>query len=190
VLTLHVAIPVDQAGIPLPAHTNPPPWDPVSSKPSFAPFEDRLSFDWAHYHIIECGSSEAKIAKGLDLWLAAKVQGAGTPDCEGIPWSCADELYSTVDEIQAGGAPFKTVYFQYSGPLPTNPPKWMTEKYELCVRDTRQVIKNTLSTSDFANEFNPQPYRQFHSNDDRMYSNLLSGDWAWREAVSHLFLLQ
>ncbi|KAH6868892.1 hypothetical protein BKA70DRAFT_1211207 [Coprinopsis sp. MPI-PUGE-AT-0042] len=176
------ATPVDREGNTLPAYTNPPPWDPVPTENPWTPFEDRLSFDWAHYHVIECGSSEAKIAKGLDLWMAAKIQGAGTHDCEGLPWSSADDLYSTVDEIQAGSAPFKTVYFQYSGPLPSNPPKWMTQKYELCVRDTRQVIKNTLATANFANEFDTQPYRQFHSNADRIYSNLLSGDWAWNEA--------
>ncbi|KAH6869449.1 hypothetical protein BKA70DRAFT_1379649 [Coprinopsis sp. MPI-PUGE-AT-0042] len=56
------------------------------------------------------------------------------------------------------------------------------KKYELCVRDTHQVIKNTLSTADFEKEFDTQPYRQFHSNADRIYSNLLLGDWAWQEA--------
>ncbi|KAH6916719.1 hypothetical protein BKA70DRAFT_1091373, partial [Coprinopsis sp. MPI-PUGE-AT-0042] len=139
-------------------------------------------FDWAHYHVVECGSSEAKIKKGLDLWLAAKVQATGDPECEGLPWASAQELYETVDEIQAGDAPFKTVHFRYSGPLPSNPPNWMTEEYELCVRDTRQVVHNTLATADYANEFNPHPYRQFHSNRDRIYSNLLSADWAWKEA--------
>ncbi|KAH6904373.1 hypothetical protein BKA70DRAFT_1193076 [Coprinopsis sp. MPI-PUGE-AT-0042] len=176
------ATPVDCDGNTLPEYTNPPPSDSSPSEHPFAPFEDRLSFDWAHYHTVECGSSEAKINKGLDLWLATKVQATGNPDCEGLPWSSTQDLYKTVDEIQAGSAPFTTVHFQYSGLLPTNPPKWMTQKYDLCLRDTRHVIKNTLSTTDYAKEFNTQPYQQFHHNDDRMYSNLLSGDWAWREA--------
>ncbi len=37
------------------------------------PFEDRLAFDWAHYHFVELQSSEREINKGLDLWLAAVV---------------------------------------------------------------------------------------------------------------------
>ena len=52
------------------------------------PFEDRLAFDWAHYHFVELQSSEREINKGLDLWQAAMVKaGNDTP----LPWSSVEE---------------------------------------------------------------------------------------------------
>ncbi|KAF4612586.1 hypothetical protein D9613_012721 [Agrocybe pediades] len=90
---------------------------------AYHPFEDRLAFDWAHYHFVQLQSSERKINRGLDLWLAAQVKaGIDSP----LPWSSAQEMYSTIDEIQEGDAPFETVHFQYAGILPPNPPSWMT----------------------------------------------------------------
>ena len=59
----------------------------------------------------------------------------------------------------------------------------MTETYELCCRDTRQVLLQQLATSDFKDKFNLTPYQQFNTSGKRVYSNLMSGDWAWKQAV-------
>ncbi|KAH6908107.1 hypothetical protein BKA70DRAFT_1104154 [Coprinopsis sp. MPI-PUGE-AT-0042] len=175
------ARPVSQTGEFLPKYTNPPPRQRLSQP--FDAFLDRLAFDWAHYHFVECASSEAKINKGLDLWLAAKVQATGDPNCTGLPWSCAADMYATIDEVQVGHSPFYSVEFKYNGPLPRNPPAWMMQSYELYVRDVRAVVHSMLDTPDFENQFNSTPYRQFRTKSrDHVWSNLLSGDWAWIEA--------
>lgn len=120
------------------------------------------------------------------MWLAAKVQGTGTSHCDSLPWSSVEELYNTIDNIQVGAAPFETVEFKYNGPLPSTPPAWMTQTYKLSVRDSRTVLHHQLATSAFATQFNMRPYQQFQvSSRDRVWSNLLSGDWAWDEAVSN-----
>jgi len=54
------------------------------------PFNDRLAFDWVHYHFVELQSSEQKINKGLDLWLAAQLK-AG--DDSPLPWASTQEMY-------------------------------------------------------------------------------------------------
>ena len=59
----------------------------------------------------------------------------------------------------------------------------MTETYELCTRDSKILLHHQLATTDFANTFTPRPYRQFDHRGDRVWSNLMSGDWAWKEAV-------
>ena len=144
------------------------------------PFEDRLAFDWAYYHFTELQSSKREINKGLDLWLAAKLKaGDNTP----LPWSSPEEMCQTINSIQEGDAPFKTIHFKYSGPIPPNPPNWMTEMYELCTRDSEILLHHQLATTDFANTFTPRPYHQFDHRGDRVFSNLMSGDWAWKEAV-------
>lgn len=92
-------------------------------------------------------------------------------------------MYATIDSIQEGDAPFKTLRLRYNGPLPAEPPRWMTETYELCTRDSRVVLHHQLATTGFADQFNYKPYRQFDNQGDRAWSNLMSGDWAWNEAV-------
>jgi hypothetical protein len=150
------------------------------------PFEDRLAFDWAHYHFVELQSSEPEINRGLDLWLAATLK-AG--DDVPLPWASAADMYATIDAIQEGDAPFTTIKFKYNGPLPpSNPPRWMTETYELCTRDSRVLLHHQLATTDFKDKFNYKPYRQFNHKGDRVWSNLMSAEWAWKEAVSHHYL--
>lgn len=162
------------------------PTAPLNDAGLYEPFEDRLAFDWAHYHFVELQSSERKIHKGLDLWMATKLKcGDESP----LPWASASQMYGTIDEIQAGDAPFSTVKFRYNGVLPENPPNWMTTDYELCTRNSRKLLQNQISTTDFADNFDYRPYRQFDHSGDRVWSNLFSGDWVWNEAVSFVFIL-
>ncbi|KAF6763988.1 hypothetical protein DFP72DRAFT_873930 [Ephemerocybe angulata] len=177
-------VPVNKDGIPLPEYTKAPPAEELDPNNPWYPFEDRLGFDFAHHHLFEARSSKSKINKGLDFWRAAQIQALQRVDKDAshIPWTSADHLFQTIDQIQQGNAPFTTVLFKYTGELPENPPSWMTETYELCVRDARQVIHNQLATTEFASQFNAAPYRQFLPNGERVWSNLMSGDWAWRQA--------
>ena len=145
------------------------------------PFQDRLAFDWAHYHFIELQSSESKINRGLDLCMAAtlKCGGGSSP-----PWPSAQEMYSTINAIQEGNAPWKTIKFKYNGPCPPTPPKWMLETYELCTWDLRILLHQQLVTTNFSDKIDYVPYRQFNAKGDRTWSNLMSADWAWKQAVS------
>ena len=82
----------------------------------------------------------------------------------------------------------KTYYIQYQGPRPPGiPPKWMTEKYVLCARDSRQVLQHQLATTQFKGKINLVPYRQFDGKKQRVWSNLMSADWAWSQAVCTAF---
>ena len=165
------------------------PDSPSTTPNPWAPFNSRLEFDFAYYHYVDRKSPKSAINKGLDLWLASKLDAVKSDTCEPLPWGNAEAMYSTVDKIQEGVAPFQTVYFQYKGPLPPNPPTWMTTKFELCVRDARQVLREQLRNKAFDGQFNPAPYQQYDSQSQRVFSNLMSGDWAWREAVRLLRLL-
>jgi Plavaka transposase len=142
-------------------------------------------FDWAHYYFVELQAPEKKIEKGLDLWLAAKLAaGDSTP----LPWSSATEMYATIDSIQEGDAPFETISFKYSGSLLPNPPHWMMETYKLCMHDARLLLHNQLRTTDFKDQINLRPYRQFNHQGNHVWSNLMSGDWGWNEAVRYIYI--
>ncbi|KAJ7500565.1 hypothetical protein B0H11DRAFT_2155527 [Mycena galericulata] len=145
---------------------------------SWFPFESRTEFDFAHFHFVEVQSSAGQINSALDLWTAQVLQYGGTS-----PWRGAKDLYDTIDTIQHGDAPWKVYKLRYSGPRPPGlPPKWMTEEYELCARDCRTVLHRQLATPDFQDKIDYAPYRQFNAKGKRVWSNLMSGDWAWKQA--------
>ncbi|RXW15125.1 hypothetical protein EST38_g10733 [Candolleomyces aberdarensis] len=121
------------------------------------PFSNRLEFDFAHYHYVELETSESKINKALDHWRAATIAALGANSCSAdtasAPWRTADELYATIDAIQVGGAPFKTVHLRYNGPMDENPPSWQTDNFEFCLRDARLALQQQLQNPEFATQF-------------------------------------
>jgi hypothetical protein len=152
----------------------------------WAPFDDRLSFDWAQYHYVKLQSSKHEINEGLNLWLAAIIKNKSNGD---VPWNSAEELYNTIDSIQAGNAPWKAYKFRYTGPKPDGiVPQWMEQEYELNTRDILAVVKQQLATLEFNGKFDYVPYQEFGPDGERMWSNLMSGHWAWKEAVRSFYL--
>ncbi len=102
---------------------------PVDAKPDnvYAPFEDRLAFEWADQHYVKLQASSRAIGCGLDLWGAALAKGGFGGD---TPWRNTEEMYETIDSICAGDAPWTTYTFQYNGPKPNGTvPKWMEQTY-------------------------------------------------------------
>lgn len=168
-------------------------FDPQTPPPStlvdppenvWAPFRDRLEFDWAYYHYVRLQSSKSEILEGLDLWRAAVIKHCSEHLADAIPWRNADDLYQTIDCIQDGDAPWRCYKFIYSGPKPVNPPRWMEEAYELNARDVLLVLEQQLDTPDFHGEADYAAYMEFNANGDRVYSNIMSAHWVSREAVS------
>ncbi|KAF8809249.1 hypothetical protein BYT27DRAFT_7222511 [Phlegmacium glaucopus] len=140
---------------------------------------NRLEFEWAEHYYVELEASVKKIHHGLDLWQAVMAREGSS---RSVPWKAAEDLYHTIDAIQAGHAPWKTFTFKYAGPKPPIPPQWMLEEYELNVRDVLVVLEEQLGTSEFEGEFDYTPYQEFNSSNERVYSNLMSGQWAFQQA--------
>lgn len=121
-----------------------------------------------------------EINTALDLWTAQVLKYG-----DAAPWRRAQDLYDTIDAIQHGDAPWKVYKLRYTGPLaPGLPPKWMTTEYELCARNSRTVLHQQLGNVDFKDKIHYAPYRQFDAKGRRVWSDLMSGDWAWKQAVS------
>jgi Plavaka transposase len=59
----------------------------------------------------------------------------------------------------------------------------MEETYELNTRDALFLLEQQIATSEFDGQIEYVPYQEFDTNGDRIYSNLMSGDWAFPEAV-------
>ncbi|KAJ7673067.1 hypothetical protein DFH06DRAFT_1358827 [Mycena polygramma] len=144
----------------LPQYSPPPPFASLDGQApnSWEPFESRTEFDFAHFHFVEEQSSAA-------------------------PWKNAAALYAAIDSIQHSDAPWKVHKIRYQGPRPAGtPPQWMTETYELCSHNIRTVLHHQLATADFKDKINYSPYRQSNAQGKRVWSNLMSGEWAWQQA--------
>jgi hypothetical protein len=89
----------------------------------------------------------------------------------------------SIDAINHGDSPWKVYHIRYQGPMPAGtPPKWMTEDYKLCTRDSCQVLLQIVS-SHFKDSINLTPYCQFDGDGQHSWSNLMSADWLWKQAV-------
>ena len=105
-----------------------------------------------------------------------------------MPWNSAKELYDTIDSIQASNTPWKTYNFTYKGPKPDGAaPQWMEQEYELNMRDILAVVEQQLATSEFDGKFDYTPYQEFGPNGERVWLNLMSGHWAWKQGVSSFY---
>ncbi|KAH9029569.1 hypothetical protein EDB85DRAFT_2074436 [Lactarius pseudohatsudake] len=148
------------------------------------PFGGRVEYEWAHYHYVHLQSSADNIQRGLDLWRATVMRYQTNHDsCNGVPWRSAAEMYGTIDSISAGGVAWTTYQLSYSRPQPTGTlPRWMQDTYELNVRNVLSVFEEQLASKEFEGKFEYMPYEEYDKKGSRIYSNLMSGNWAFREA--------
>ena len=107
------------------------------------------------------------------------------------PFLSHSDLYNKINPIPIGGGPWQSASFKYDGPHPDGVeiPKWMENKYEIWFRDPRLLFKNMLANSEFAGFFDYSLYQQFDDKGNRWYEHLMSGNWAWMQAVSTLLVL-
>ncbi|KAK1222162.1 hypothetical protein PQX77_015008 [Marasmius sp. AFHP31] len=175
------AMPCDSTGNDIPPGSPPPGKQraspgPATSNPWY-PFEDRSSFDFARFHFVQAQSSESQINQSLDI-IQARLLRHG--DC--APWPNARALYAAIDDIREENTTWQTYHITYAGKRPKFAPLWMRQRYTFSIRNSQQVIREQLKTEEFKNKFNYTPYCQFSPQGERIYSNLMSGTWAWDQA--------
>ena len=141
----------------------------------WAPFADRQQFETAEFLFKRAQMSAGNIDQLLELWTASG----------DAPFVNHTDLYETIDAIPIGGVPWQSFSVTYNGLRPgTNVPPWMEQTYEVYFRDPRQIFLNMLANPTFAGDFDYMPMQEFGSNGSRRYEHFMSGDWAWKHAVS------
>lgn len=120
--------------------------------------------------------SQADIDTLMRLW--ATTVSDGCP-----PFQNHQEMLATIDAIKLGDIPWQTFSARYSGDVPSeNPPDWMLKEYTVCFRDPLSVVRSMISNPDFNGQFDYAPYTE-HEDGKRRWSDVMSGDWAWKQAV-------
>jgi Plavaka transposase len=104
------------------------------------------------------------------------------PDTE-PPYVDAKDMYNQIDEISFGDSPWKSFEVEYSGHIEdNNPPAWKTATYEVWHRDPLRVMENQIGNPDFSKEMD-YAAKQVFKDGKRQYTDLMSGNWAWDQAV-------
>lgn len=113
----------------------------------------------------------------LHLWAASMREG------DDPPFANHGDLYDTIDAIPHGGVPWSCFSIRFAGDVPEEePPPWMVADYDVWYCDPRAVIQNQLANPDFKGEIDIAPLQEFKAGGERVWSNFMSGNWAWQQA--------
>ncbi|KAH9855876.1 hypothetical protein C2E23DRAFT_723172 [Lenzites betulinus] len=177
----HVGTPCTPNGLPLPPNTPPLPRQRPPHT-DYSPFDNRAHFECADFLFRKEQMSGGKIDALMDILNAFNQQAAGGA---GAPFTDANDLYETIDQIPLLDVPWWSFSVSYTGPRPDREedvPKWMKQEYVVWYRCPDKVLKAQLGNPDFKGEMDWSPKRVYNKKGQREYQDLMSGDWCWEQA--------
>lgn len=120
----------------------------------------------------------------MKLWSRTLV-----PHNDEAPFTSHRDLYNLIDALP-GGPPWEsfTVSHDSGGEFdaegqPSDHPSWMNADFEVWYRDPQGLVRDILANRSFADEFDYAPYHEY-DHGRHCFGDFMSGDWAWRQAVS------
>ena len=152
---------------------------PAKEQTDWTPFASRVGFKLTKLIFRDAELSHSHVDRLMDLWTASMIEVGGV-----APFASGEDLLDQIDQIKLGHVPWHSFTAAYSGDEPPSPdsPLWMREEYEVWFRDPREIVHNIIGNPEFSNSVDYIPYRDF-TNGKRRWSELMSGDWAWEQAV-------
>jgi hypothetical protein len=176
----------DEDGYTLPSQSGPPASfeDPDSLFP-FAGIEEMLLADFIYKKI---QISAGDISYLMTLWDSYQNRVVTNqfdhPDHIDPPFANSQSLYDTIDSIPFGDIPWEGFKVKYDGEIPNNAPSWMTSEYDVWYRNPLDVMEAQLGNPEFASciDYAPKEVKNA-GNGQRQYIDLMSGEWAWEQAV-------
>jgi Plavaka transposase len=130
--------------------------------------------------------SAGNINSLLTLWAASLAIHNDEP-----LFSNATQMYNIVDSTLLGNIPWESFSLQYNRIQPEDDiPSWMKVDYDVWFRNAHTLVHNMLSNPNFKSDFDVAPLQEHTANGTHCFCNFMSGNWAWKQAVSpqhHLF---
>jgi hypothetical protein len=153
----------------------------------WSPFEDQSSFEVATFEFVKRESSAGDIDEMLRLWSERSIAVTGQ---DTAPYKDHKHMYNVIDDISLGGASWSSYEINLSGDIDGHDDEpWARVSYILHAQDTLQVARGMLDNPDFDGHYDTRAYRRHIKNSsgkwERELSDVMSGQWAWRQSVSH-----
>ena len=119
----------------------------------------------------------------VDTLLNVNIRTGGRP-----PFSNHKELCAIIDGLDVGDVPWESFMVEYDTKAVNIiniswRPKWMSDMHEVFFHDPRRIVREMLANPSFKGSMDFKPYRAFDQDGSRRYEHLMSGDWAWNQAV-------
>jgi hypothetical protein len=132
----------------------------------------------------------SKISDLMDVW-AAYQQSLGLDPTHGPPFSSLQDLYNTIDSTEIGGVAWQAFAVRFNGEISdgAETPPWKRKSYEVWFRDPLKIAKAQIANRDYAHKMDYAPKQMFSSKRKHLYSDFMSGNWAWEQAVGNLLFL-
>lgn len=128
-------------------------------------------------------ASEEDINALLRIEAAKRAFDSGTDGTKGAFFENAQDLYQTIDSIHHGAASWTSFSIAYTGPPDPDTP-WKHVKYPVYTRNSLTVLKNMAASPDLDGKWEYRPYEKYVGENNREFSNLMSGRFAYKQAVS------
>ena len=147
----------------------------------FHPFESRMSFKLADLLYRKVQMSEGNINELMGILF----EWTRSLDCHADPpFADAKDMYSTIDACRLGHVSWQSFKVSYDGEVTEDDAPWKRKAYDVWFRDPKQLLQAQLANRDFVNQMDFAPKEIVNRKTGaRCYRDLMSGQWAWRQAV-------
>jgi hypothetical protein len=177
-----IGTPVDPKGDSFLPENAPPP-QPIPNENQWHPFESRSHFELANFIFHRNKMPGEQIDELMHIW-ASMPKHKGPP-----PFSNHEDLYGSIDDISEGDAPWTSLSMESAeaATLPANDPSvpsWKRATYEVVFRDPQKLLDHQLSNPEFKNHIDYSPKLVYGEDGQRVWSDLMTGNWAWNQCVS------
>ncbi len=106
----------------------------------------------------------------------------GHEDTEPI-YASADDMHDTIDDYPGGATEWITLCVRWMGPVTANSPDWKRKPFYVHTRNPLEVMEHLAANPDFNGAWHNRPFRQYNQDGTRVWSDAMSGEWAWKQAV-------
>lgn len=171
--------PCDENGYELPEDAPPPPRE-FRAPDDYFPFTDEDEFHFADFLFTREQMSAGNTDILMSLIAAWQNSRYGESD---PPFSNSKQMRDTIDSIPLGDVPWEGFKVSYDGEIPDSAPSWMMKEYEVWFRNPLHVMEGQIGNPDFAQEIDVAPKKVLGRNKKRQFTDLMSADWAWEQAV-------
>jgi hypothetical protein len=177
--------PCDEDGYDLPPDAPPPPF-PERPQDNYYPYNSLAEFELADFLFRKDQMSANRIDELMEIWAIYEKARLGYNDDETVtpPFANTRDLYNVIDATELGDVPWQAFSVKYNGEIPPNAPNWMSTSYEVWFRDPLTVMEDQIGNRDVKNEMDYAPKQVFSAANKQQFSDFMSGDWVWNQAVS------
>lgn len=124
----------------------------------------------------------AQVDDLMQIWAALNQD---QPQPQPPPFASSHDLNQKIDQINDTKT-WQSFSFSYNGADlgDENLPAWKKTTYQLSVRNAKALIQEQLACPEFKDSIDYCPRQIFGDHKNRIWSDFMSGNWAWEQCVS------